>query len=175
MRIIENTLPHSDYREVRFARSWNIWVNIDKYGWKNMGGYHAVQTNNTWTLYRNSQPSLSCETSSLCCVESQNKQGDSKRWTQLNSKRCLNTRQMVGCGIPSSLLALQVDVGCAQNSLEFVSCFPLIHVVGRSFCLYTDSLFAQIGDSNDKCSSLLEDECWNKDETHAAQQSLTQF
>ena len=44
-------------------------------------------------------------------------------------------------------------VGYAQNCLEFVSCSPLIHVVGRSFCLYTDSLFAQIGDSNDKCSS----------------------
>ena len=41
-------------------------------------------------------------------------------------------------------------VGYAQNSLEFVSRSPLIHVVGRSFCLYTDSLFAQIGDSNDK-------------------------
>ena len=25
----------------------------------------------------------------------------------------------------------------------------LNHVVGRSFCLYTDSLFAQIGDSNE--------------------------
>ena len=33
-----------------------------------------------------------------------------------------------------------------------------------------DSLFAQIGDSNDKCSSSLEE-----DETHAAQQSPTQF
>ena len=39
----------------------------------------------------------------------------------------------------------------------------------------TDSLFAQIGDSNDKCSSSLEVECWNKDEMHAAQQSPTQF
>jgi len=38
-------------------------------------------------------------------------------------------------------------VGYVQNSLEFVSSSPLIHVVGRSFCLYTDSLFAQIGDS----------------------------
>ena len=66
-------------------------------------------------------------------------------------------------------------VGYAQNSLEFVSRSPLIHVVGRSFCLYTDSLFAQIGDSNDKCSSSLEVECWNEDETHAAQQSPTQF
>jgi len=56
-----------------------------------------------------------------------------------------------------------------------VSRYPLIHVVGRSFCLYTDSLFAQIGDSNDKCSSSLEGECWNEDETHAAQQSPTQF
>jgi len=84
-------------------------------------------------------------------------QGDSKRWTQLNSKRRLNTRQTVVCGIPSSLLALQV--GYAQNSLEFVSHFPPIHVVGQSFCLYTDSLFAQIGDSSDKCSSSLEVEC----------------
>ena len=66
-------------------------------------------------------------------------------------------------------------VGDAQNSLEFVSRSPLIHVVGRSFCLYTDSLFAQIGDSNDKCSSSLEVECWNEDETHAVQQSPTQF
>jgi len=37
-------------------------------------------------------------------------QSDSKRWTQLNSKRRLNTRQIVGCGIPSSLLALRVDL-----------------------------------------------------------------
>ena len=44
-----------------------------------------------------------------------------------------------------------------------------------SFCLYADSLFAQIGDSNDKCSSLLEVECWNEDETHAVQQSPTKF
>jgi hypothetical protein len=52
---------------------------------------------------------------------------------------------------------------------------PLIHVVGRSFCLYTDSLFVQIGDSNDKCCSSLKGECWNEDETHAAQQSPAQF
>jgi len=38
-----------------------------------------------------------------------NVQGDSKRWTQLKSIRRLNTRQTVGCGIPSSLLALRVD------------------------------------------------------------------
>jgi hypothetical protein len=31
-------------------------------------------------------------------------------------------------------------VGYAQNSLEFVSRFLLIHVVGRSFFLYTDRL-----------------------------------
>jgi len=66
-------------------------------------------------------------------------------------------------------------VGYAQNSLNFVSRSLLIHVVGRSFCLYTDSLFAQIDVSNDKCSSSLEAECWNEDETHAAQQSPTQF
>jgi len=66
-------------------------------------------------------------------------------------------------------------VGYAQNSLEFVSGSPLIHVVGRSFCLYTESLFAQIGDSNDKRSSSLKDEFWNEDETHAAQQSPIQF
>ena len=39
----------------------------------------------------------------------------------------------------------------------------------------SDSLFAQIGDSNDKCSSSLEVERWNEDETHAAEQLATQF
>jgi hypothetical protein len=38
-----------------------------------------------------------------------------------------------------------------------------------------EQIFVQIGDSNDKCSSSLEVECWNEDETHAAQQSPTQF
>ena len=38
-----------------------------------------------------------------------------------------------------------------------------------------EQIFAQIGDSNDKFSSSLEVECWNEDETHAAQQSPTQF
>jgi len=64
-------------------------------------------------------------------------------------------------------------VGHAQNCPEFFSRSPLIHPVGRSFCLYTDSLFAQIGDSNDKRSSSLEVECWNEDETHAARQLAT--
>ena len=62
-----------------------------------------------------------------------------------------------------------------KTLFEFVSRSPLIHVVGRSFCLYTDSLFAQMGDSNDKCSSSLDVECWNEDETQAVQQSPTQF
>ena len=72
--------------------------------------------------------------------------------------RRLNTCQTVGCGIPSSLLSLYglTCVGYAQNSLEFVSCSPLIHVVGRSVCRYTEIVFAQIGDSNDKCPSSLE-------------------
>ena len=38
-----------------------------------------------------------------------------------------------------------------------------------------EQIFVQIGDSNDKCSSSLEVECWNEDETHAALQSPTQF
>ena len=48
-------------------------------------------------------------------------QRDSKRWTHfvilygLNSKRRLNTRQRVGCGIPNSLLALRVDL-CGLRS-----------------------------------------------------------
>jgi len=66
-------------------------------------------------------------------------------------------------------------MGYAQNSLAFVSRSPLIHVVDRNVCLYAYNPFAQIGDSNDKCSSSLEVECWNEDETHAAQQSPTQF
>jgi len=83
-------------------------------------------------------------------------QDDSKRWTQLNSKRRLNTRQTVAVFQVLCLLYGLTCVGYAQNSLEFVSCSPLIHVVSQSVCLYTGSLFAQIGDSNDKCSSSLE-------------------
>jgi len=47
-------------------------------------------------------------------------QGDSKRWTQLNSKRRLNTRQTVGCGIPSSLLALRVDLRGLRSKLTSI-------------------------------------------------------
>ena len=39
----------------------------------------------------------------------------------------------------------------------------------------SDSLFAQTGDSNDKCSSSLEVECWNENEMHVTQKSPTQF
>jgi len=35
---------------------------------------------------------------------------NSKRCTHLKNKCGLNTRQTVGCGIPSSLLALRVDL-----------------------------------------------------------------
>jgi len=74
-----------------------------------------------------------------------------------------HARQLVGVfQVVCSLYGLTC-VGYAQNSLEFVSRSPLIHVVGRSFSLYTDSLFALIGDSNDKCSSSLEVECWNEE------------
>jgi len=45
-------------------------------------------------------------------------QGDSKRWTQLKSKRRLNTRQTVGCGIPRSLLALRVDLRGLSSNLS---------------------------------------------------------
>ena len=51
-------------------------------------------------------------------------QRDSKRWTHfvslygLNGKRCLNTRQTVVCGIPSSLLALGVDSRGLRSKLS---------------------------------------------------------
>jgi len=45
-------------------------------------------------------------------------QGDSKIWTQLKSKRRLNTRQTVGDGIPSSLLALRVDLRGLRSDLS---------------------------------------------------------
>ena len=45
-------------------------------------------------------------------------QGDSKRWTQLYSKWRLNTCQTVGCGIPSSLLALRVDLHGLRSKLS---------------------------------------------------------
>ena len=57
-------------------------------------------------------------------------QGDSNRWAQsactscrcygLNSKRRLNTRQTVGCGIPSSVLALPVDVCGLRSKLSWI-------------------------------------------------------
>ena len=55
-----------------------------------------------------------------------------------------------------------------KDGLNFVSLYFKIKTSD------TDSLFAQIGDSNDECSSSLEVECWNEDETDAAQQSPTQ-
>ena len=72
---------------------------------------------------------------------------------------------------------LQYASGFTKYTLKYtvIQKDGLNYVVGRSFCLYTDSLFAQIGDSNDEWSSSLEVECWNEDETHAAQQSPTQF
>jgi hypothetical protein len=44
-----------------------------------------------------------------------------------------------------------------------------------AFAFYRDNLFAEIGDSKDKCSSLLEVQCWKEDETGAAPQSPTQI
>ena len=53
-------------------------------------------------------------------VDFTNIQGDSKRWTQLKSKRRLNTRQIVGCGIPSSLLALRVDLRGLRSNFSWI-------------------------------------------------------
>ena len=53
-------------------------------------------------------------------------QRDSKRWTHfvtvygLISNRRLNTRQTVGCGIPSSLLALRVDLRGLRSKLSWI-------------------------------------------------------
>ena len=60
-----------------------------------------------------------------------------------------------------------------KDGLNFVSLYFKIRSSDKYDVnyIYTDSLFAQIGDSNDKCCSTLEVECWNEDETHAAQQS----
>ena len=56
-----------------------------------------------------------------------------------------------------------------KDGLNYVSLYLKIRTSD------TDSIFAQIGDSKDECSSSLEVKCWNEDETHAAQQSPTQF
>jgi hypothetical protein len=39
----------------------------------------------------------------------------------------------------------------SQSIYRVIQKDRLDHVVGRNFCLYTDNLFAQIGDSNDEC------------------------
>jgi len=38
----------------------------------------------------------------------------------MNGKRGLNTRQTVGCGIPSSLLALRVDLRGLRSKLSSI-------------------------------------------------------
>jgi len=65
---------------------------------------------------------------------------DSKLWTQLNSERRLNhAKQLVAVfQVLCSLYGLTC-LDYSQTSLELVSRSPLIHVVGRSICLYTDS------------------------------------
>ena len=66
--------------------------------------------------------------------------GDSKRWTQLNSKRRLNTRQTFGCGIPSSLLALLVDLLRLLSNLSLIPLIFSSDTRGRpELCLYTYS------------------------------------
>jgi len=108
-----------------------------------------------------------------CCLKYRVIKKDGLNWTANGAPT--HARQLVAVFQVLCSLYGFTCVGYAQNSPEFVSHSPLIHVVGRSFCLYTDSLFAQNGDSNDKCSSSLEVECWNEDEMHAAQQSPSQF
>ena len=61
-----------------------------------------------------------------CLHQPMHVQRDSKRWTQflslygLNSKRRLNIRQTVGCGIPSSLLALRPDLRGLRSKLSSI-------------------------------------------------------
>ena len=65
---------------------------------------------------------------------------DSKRWTQLNSERRLNTRQTFGWGIPSSLLALRVDLPRLMSNLSWIRLTFSSDTRGRpELCLYTDS------------------------------------
>lgn len=70
-----------------------------------------------------------------------------------------HARQLVAVFQVLCLLYRLTCMGYRQNSLRFVSCSPLIHAVSWGFCLYRNSLFAEIGDSNDKRSSSLEVQC----------------
>jgi len=64
---------------------------------------------------------------------------DSKRWTLLKSERRLNTRQTFGCGIPSSLLALPVDLPRLLSKLSWIRLTFSSDTRGRpELCLYTD-------------------------------------
>jgi len=68
-------------------------------------------------------------------------QGDTNRWTQractsgrrygLNGKRRLYTRQAVGCGIPSSLLALRADLRGLRSELSWIRLTFSSHTRGR--------------------------------------------
>ena len=154
-------------------RQWPFLFPFQTVSFQNM-------TNNSYILlHLLLYPFLIQSTLSNCCLHVlvwSIIQSDSKRWTQLSSKRRLNTCQTVGSRIPSSLLALRVDLRGLRSKLSWIRLTFSSDTRGwPEVCLYTDSLFAQIGYSSDKCCSSFEVECWNEDETHAAQQSPTQF
>ena len=94
-------------------------------------------------------------------------QRDLKGWIQfvslygLNSKRSLNTCQTVGCGIPSSLLALLVDLRGLRSKLSSILLTFSSDTRGRPelLPLHRQPYLVKLVIPNDKCSSSLEVEC----------------
>ena len=65
---------------------------------------------------------------------------------------------------------------CIQNFVTNMLSWNVLDKIKKDGLSHQfEQIFVQTGDSNDKCSSSLQAECWNEDETHAAQQSPTQF
>ena len=133
--------------------------------------------NESWTSYYEDSDTRVCPRI-LCCI-----QGDSKRWTHflslygLNSKRRLNTRQTVGCGIPSSLLALLVDLRGLRSKLSSIRLTFSSDTRGRPelLPLHRQPYLLKLVIPTANALPCWEVVCWNEDETLAVQQSPTRF
>ena len=78
-----------------------------------------------WEIFKSDDTLSTCDPSKnfgkiMCVYTGSFQKMDSLRNYGLNSERHLNTRQTVGCGIPSSLLALRVDLRGLRSKLSWI-------------------------------------------------------
>ena len=110
----------TDYRNIKFVNLFEEGLGIDKGVTKGRRYTWEWLTRCTLFLVNLFQLIYLLHEFDIQRTVSRDEHGDSKRWTQLNSKRRLDTRQTVGCGIPSSLLALRVDLRGLRSKLTWI-------------------------------------------------------